>query len=462
MRVMLLQPDQEEGLGLQSLMRLEPLGLEMLAGALGVGHQVRFVDLRVEEHTLDTVLADFDPQLVGVTSSFTMGMPGALEVAERVKAVCRKAFTVLGAHHPSLNPEDFHHEVVDAIAVGEGEATVKELADSLEAGKDLAQVPGLVLNRPSEQFFTGTREPLRDLDSLPYPDRSIARHLRSHYHLFRKAPIAAVETTRGCPHQCSYCAVWRFYQETVRFKSPERVVRELEMVEEPNVFFTDDNFMASVKRAREIARLIRERGLHKLYFFQARSDSIVRHPELLSAWREIGLQTVFIGFEKPDQQGLDALNKRNSAHNNEVALDLLRRLGIEPVVSFIVDPDYDREAFATLRAYVRRLRLKRPFFAVLTPLPGTALFEQWKERLSTRDYRLFDLLHAVVPTFLEPGRFYRELAALYKAAYPRWKLTLGQLVLALDDLFSTESRPYAQRAMLKGMRRLSQPEAYSR
>jgi radical SAM superfamily enzyme YgiQ (UPF0313 family) len=462
MRIMLLQPDQEEGLGLQSLMRLEPLGLEMLAGALSPAHQVRVLDLRVEEHTLDVALEDFDPHLVGVTSSFTVGTPQALGVAGHVKTICPKAFTVLGAHHPSLHPEDFRHEAVDAIAVGEGEATVKELADSLATGKDIARVPGLVLNRPGGQSFTGARELLRDLDSLPYPNRSIARHVRSHYHLFRKAPIAAVETSRGCPHQCNFCAVWRFYQETVRFKSPERVVRELEMVEEPNVFFTDDNFLASVSRAREIARLIKERGLHKLYFFQARSDSIVRHPELLSTWREIGLQTVFIGFEKPEQQGLDALNKHNSAHNNEAALDLLRRLGIEPIVSFIVDPDYDREAFATLRAYVHRLRLKRPFFAVLTPLPGTALFDQLKERLNTRDYRLFDLLHAVVPTMLEPGRFYRELAALYRAAYPRWKLTLGQLVLALDDLFSTASRPYSQRAMLTGMRRLSQPEAYGR
>ena len=91
MRVMLLQPDQEEGLGLQSLMRLEPLGLEMLAAALGGGHQVRFLDLRVEKHTLDAVLADFDPHLVGVTSSFTVGMPRALGVAERVKTVCRNA-----------------------------------------------------------------------------------------------------------------------------------------------------------------------------------------------------------------------------------------------------------------------------------------------------------------------------------------------------------------------------------
>jgi radical SAM superfamily enzyme YgiQ (UPF0313 family) len=193
---------------------------------------------------------------------------------------------------------------------------------------------------------------------------------------------------------------------------------------------------------------------------QARSDAIVRHPETIARWREIGLNGVFIGFEKPDQGGLDALNKHNSPENNEQALEVLRRLGIEPDASFIVDPDDDYDDFAALRSYVRRLKLKVPLFAVLTPLPGTALFDEVKERLTTSDYRLFDLLHAVLPTRLPLTEFYQELASLYREAYPWWRLEPGRLYMALRDLWSRNVPPFSWRRMLTEIRRLGDAQSY--
>lgn len=460
MRVLLVQPNQEQGMGLQNLDRVEPLGLEMIAGALQGRHEVALLDQRVEHHALPSLLADFQPHVVGVSSTFTVGAYQALGVAEAVKTACPNTFVVMGAHHPSLYPADFRHPAVDAIVVGEGEVTTPELVDCLAAGDDPARVPGLVLNLPQGQHFTGPRSLLPDLDALPHPRRSLTRHLRQHYHLFLRHPVAAMETTRGCPYRCSFCAVWRFYQGQVRFKSPQRVVAELEAIEEPHVLFTDDNFLANIRRAEEIAGLIQKRGFRKHYFIQARSDAIVRHPEVMAKWTKVGLNGVFIGFEKPDQDGLDTLNKHNSAENNEQALEVLRQLGIEPITSFIVDPDYDRDKFAALRAYVRHLKLKTPLFAVLTPLPGTALFDEVKERLSTSDYRLFDLLHAVLPTRLVPAEFYQELARLYGEAYPRWKLNLGNLYMALRDRWSRGSSSFSRQRMLAEIRRLTDARAY--
>jgi len=460
MRVLLVQPNQEQGMGLQHLNRVEPLGLEMIAGALRGRHEVDLLDLRVEQDALVSTLADFQPQVVGISSTFTVGIYQALSVAEAIKATCPTAFVVVGGHHPSLYPADFRHPAVDAIAVGEGEITTQELVDCLAAGGDPARVPGLVLNLPQGQHFTAPRPLLPDLDALPHPDRFLTWPLRSFYHLFLDYPVAAVETTRGCPYRCSFCAVWRFYQEQVRFKSPQRVVEELEAIEEPHVLFTDDNFLANIQRSEEIACLIQERGIRKSYFMQARSDAIVRHPETIARWREIGLNGVFIGFEKPDQGGLDALNKHNSPENNEQALEALRRLGIEPNASFIIDPDDDHDDFAALRSYVRRLKLKVPLFAVLTPLPGTALFDEVKERLTTSDYQLFDLLHAVLPTRLPPAEFYGELASLYRETYPWWRLEPGRLYMALRDLWSRNVLPFSWRRMLTEIRRLGDAQTY--
>jgi radical SAM superfamily enzyme YgiQ (UPF0313 family) len=337
---------------------------------------------------------------------------------------------------------------------------MRELVDCLTTGDDPARVPGVVLNGPPGQHCTGQRPLLKNLDDLPHPVRSLTSSYRQDYHLFLSRPVAALETARGCPYRCSFCAVWRFYREQVRFKSPQRVVGELEAIDERTVLVTDDNFLADVRRAGEIARLIRERGIHKSYMIQARSDAIVRHPEIIARWQEVGLDGVFISFERPDQAGLEAVNKHNSVENNERALTILRRQGIEPNASFIVDPDYGHDEFTALRNYVRRLRLRIPLFAVLTPLPGTSLFGRVGSQLTTANYERFDLLHAVMPTRLPLVEFYKELASLYRMAYPRWKLGLGRMYLSLRDMWRRNQAPDDWPGMLAAVRRFGDPQAY--
>jgi radical SAM superfamily enzyme YgiQ (UPF0313 family) len=389
-------------------------------------------------------------------------MDQTIAIAQVVKAADPRTFVVVGGHHPSLNPSDLKHPAVDAIVVGEGEFTLRELVDCLAVKGDPSAVLGLVLNRHSAQFFTGPRPLLRNLDQLPLPERLLTRAQREQYYLIMTSPIASVETARGCPYRCSFCSVWRFYQGRVRFKSPPRVLAELEAVEEANVIFTDDNFLASPRRAAEIVRRIRERSICKHYIIQARSGTIVGHPEVIAQWREAGLESVFIGFEKPDQRELNGVNKHNSVENNEQALAILRAQGIEPVTSFNVDPAYTHDDFANLRAYVHRLKLQLPAFTVLTPLPGTELFNEARTRLTTANYELFDLTHVVLPTLLPTADFYKELAGLWRAAYPRWKMKLVQISRALRDLWSHQTRNEYWRQVLAEVRRFADWQSYLR
>jgi radical SAM superfamily enzyme YgiQ (UPF0313 family) len=373
---------------------------------------------------------------VGISITFTIDVYRALDIASEAKSADPRTFVFVGGHHPALRPQDFYHPAVDAIVVGEGELTTSELVDTLAAEGDLGQVPGLVLNRSEGQHFTGHRPLLKNLDALPYPVRVLNPTSRQEYYAIIIRPIALVETARGCPHRCRFCSVWPFHRGSVRYKSPQRVVREVAALEQSYVLFTDDNFLTNGKRAGEIARLIRERGIEKRYSLEARSDDIVRHPEVIGQWREVGLDHVFIGFERPDQRGLDAVNKHNSVKNNEDALAILRSWGIEPNPSFIADPGDGHEEFEALRAYMRRLGIKFPFFSVLTPLPGSALFTEMEDNLATANYELFDLAHAVIPTRLPPAEFYQEFAGLWRWAYPPWKIGIFRTAMALRDLRS--------------------------
>jgi radical SAM superfamily enzyme YgiQ (UPF0313 family) len=458
MRVLLIQPDQNGNIGLQRMGRVEPLGLEMIAGALQEAHEVDILDLRMAPQALTTTLADFRPDLVGISSTFTTDIYKALSVAETVKAADPRTFVFVGGHHPSLYPEDFNHSALDAIVAGEGEVTAQELVNCLAANGNPARVHGLVLNRPDGQHFSGRRALVKPLDVLPHPQRALTRSHGWTYDLGLSGPLAAVETARGCPYKCNFCSVWRFYEGRVRFKSPQRMVEELQAVEESAILFTDDNFLASVRRAAQIADLIEERGIHKHYIIQARSDAIARHPDVIARWVSLGLMAVFVGFEKPDQAGLEQVNKHNSVENNEQALAVLRDHSIEPVVSFIVHPNYTYDDFAILKAYVHRLKLWQAAFSVLTPLPGTPLYDDLKDQLTTHNYELWDLMHVVLPTRLPLREFYQELTSLYRCAYPRWKLLLGKAYLALQRLRGNDVSE--QRQMLAEILRLRDPRVY--
>ncbi len=395
---------------------VEPLGLEMVAATLEPEHEVELLDM-LPGTDLDATLDRFAPDVCGLSCSFTVDVPETLQLAQAVKSRYPKTFVFVGGHHASLSPSDFAAPWVDAVVFGEGESTTPELLRALTKGDELTSVPGLILNTGRGPLTTPTRAIIPDLDSLPFPARSFVRGSLKSYHLGLRGELSSLETSRGCPYRCMFCSVWHFYQSQVRAKSPERVLAEIETIEGRNIFVTDDNFLASVPRAERIADLLLERGIKKRFIYQARTDSIARHPETIAKLREAGFVTVFVGLEKIDTEGLRSLHKGNSAENNEAALRVLRRAGVNVFGTLIVDPDYDESDFRRLRDYVRSHALVNAWFTILTPLPGTLLYDKVRETITTRKWELYDLAHAVVPTRLELDRFYTEFARLYKSTY---------------------------------------------
>ncbi|HHW44140.1 MAG TPA: radical SAM protein [Desulfotomaculum sp.] len=459
MRVLLIQPRPGAGAGYKSLIAVEPLGLEIVGAAMQ-DHTVRLLDMLAEKN-IAAAVQEFRPRAVGISCSFTVDVQQTLNVAREVKAAGKGVFIFVGGHHASLSPEDFCHPAVDAVVVGEGETTVPELMAALEGGGDLHTIPGLVLNTGEGQFFTGERPLLKVLDDVPPADRSLTAPYRRHYYLGLRRPFVTLETARGCPHRCNFCSIWRFYRGRVRFMSPERVAEEVQSLPPGDVLFTDDNFLADVRRAERIAALLKGRGVpRRRYIIQARSDTIVKHPDVLRQWKEIGLDQVFIGFEKIDQSGMEHVNKQNSVENNEKALHFLKSIGVGVYASFIVDPDFTIPDFKKLIDYVKRLKIAQPQFSILTPLPGTELFAKLKDRLTTTNYEFFDLLHAVLPTQMPLKDFYREFAELYRRAYLRPGHVINTMKWFVHRLLTGQLSLEHLKNLVAGVRLTASPFAY--
>lgn len=416
MRIAFLKPPIGGILGLEMLTFVEPLGPISIAGGLEAeGHECRVFDLRIEgeDHGLD-LCRRFDPQVVGLQCNFTTERQRTLRMVERIRRELPEAFVVVGGHDASREPGWFQHPGIDAIAVGDGEEVMPPLVDALERGGDLAKVPGLVLNRDGGQIATGAAPAREDLDTLPMPARHLISHYAPSYYINFRKPLALMETARGCPFKCNFCSVWKFHQSTFREKSPERVVAELKAIEAPNVFITDDIFWMDVRRGEEMARQIKAAGIRKYFTVQTRTDIICKFPHLIEMWKDCGSLSIFLGLESITDEGLKAVNKSNTASNNARALAILRELGVGYTPNFIVDPAWDHDDFARLRAWIEETGAYNSGFSILTPLPGTDLWETAQKQVITQNWEMFDIVHAVLPTKLPLQDFYEEYSRLWR------------------------------------------------
>ena len=465
MKILLIQPDNKNTIGLNNVALIEPTGLEAIAGSLlKDGHNVHIVDLRAVNNKADKYLEDaikeFKPDVFGFSCSFTPDVYRTIELAKRVKNDYGARFVFIGGHHVSVYPLDFNVKEIDAVVVGEGEYTVRELVNAFSSNSPLSNVKGIIYNENGNQIKNQPRILLKNINDLPFFARHLTEEFRKKYYLGIRTSLACLETARGCPFKCDFCSVWNFYGGSYRSKSPERVIAELKEIKEDYVLVTDDNFFSDVKRAKKIGELLKKEKIHKLYTIQARSDTIVKHPELISQWKELGLSNIFIGFESVDDDKLNSINKSNSSLNNEKAYYIAKKNNVAVTASFIVSPDFTKLDFKKLIDFVKRLKISVPVFSVLTPLPGTKLYNELKDKLTVKNYSYYDLFHPVLETFLSKNDFFKEFSNLYKTSYKSLNLRVNDMLFVIRYILSGKMPINHMFKLKKSMRSISTPETY--
>ena len=439
MKVAFVKPPVGGILGLEMLTFVEPLGPICVAACLEAeGHECKVYDLRIdgEEHGL-ALCKKFAPDVVGLQCNFTTERNRTVRLAKRIKRENPGTFVVVGGHDASRDPNWFNDAVIDAVAVGDGEEVMPAMVDALQRGHDLATVPGLMLHREGRWISTGHAPTRKNLDDYPLPARHLIEHYADHYYINFHKPLALMETARGCPFKCNFCSVWKFHESTFREKSPARVVRELQAIKAEAIFITDDIFWMNVKRGEEMARQIKAAGIKKFFTVQTRTDIICKFPHLIEMWKDCGKLAIFLGLESVTDAGLKAVNKKNTADNNVRAIKILQDLGVGFTPNFIVDPAWTRDDFKRLRDWIDDTGAYNSGFSVLTPLPGTDLWDTAKDNVTTHDWEMYDIVHAVLPTTLSLDDFYKEYSALWRHALDvryryrgKWK-TYMQLGAAL-------------------------------
>ena len=408
MEILLLRPAPDnERFGLGPFFRIEPLGMEYVATALEArGHRVTLRDLRFSP-PLETVLDEVRPAVVGVACMHALEIDDVRDVVSRIRRTAPDAVVLVGGHSAAAYPSPFFEDGVDAICVDDGERAVPGMIDAIARGTSREEVPGwLVRNGSTWQRTPDPAEPFV-LDDVPLPARHLVAGWRHRYACLHHRPTYLIETARGCPFRCSFCSVWQLFDRSVRERSIQSVCQDFQATGD-QIFVADDLFWHHPSRSQALAEALRARRLGKDWMLvQTRVDLVARHPELLEAWRPLAREfDIFFGLEAATDAGLAGLAKDTTIDRTAAALEIAREYGYGITGNFVIDPDWTEADFERLWAFVERHKLSRAGFTILTPLPGTAYYEQSRDAIRAVRWSQFDMHHLLWEPRLGVQRFF--------------------------------------------------------
>lgn len=414
MKILLVQPPVF-GLTVKSRI-IEPLALEILAATIKDKHTVKILDLRIEDK-FEEELIDFNPDVVSFTC-YICQVNYVKRYLQITKKINKNIVTIVGGEQPTHAPEEFNFPELDYISMGDGERSFPSLIEYI-AHKDcnVLKIPGVVIVKNGVLTYGAPRDILHDLSISPIPARELTKKYRSFYKFSGWNDLGALSTSRGCMYRCNFCTIWKIRDGVVAHFPIDRVITELKMIKEKNIYFCEAHSFQDAKYSEKLYEEIVRNKIEKNYMAYVRVNTAIKHIDLLKKWRSIGLKRVFIGIETVTDTRLKNFHKATNSNQNEEAVRLIHDAGIEIMSSFIIDLDFDENDFKVLGDWVKQMNLTMPVFNIITPLPGNDMYDQNREILKNIPYEYFDFNHALLETKLPLREFYKNLAQLYRDTY---------------------------------------------
>jgi len=353
----------------------EPLGLECLAALLKDKHEIKILDLMVGKEDFCRELRDFRPQIVGFTS-LCIDVLGVKELAGKTKAFDQDIITLAGGTQAYLTPENFFCRDIDHVVQYTTRENIASLIDYLEKGKQVPILDG-IYSRANDYQSTGKQ----GINEYLIPDRRSTLKYRRYYSYFGYRPCALLQTSRGCSSHCNFCLRWRIEGGQEQDEPLESIINQIKEIAEPNIMIIDNNFLHNGERLERFCDLLESNNIRKNFICYGSVESIIRYEETLKRLRKNGLQACIVGYESFKAEELKRYNKKATIEENIKAAKILKKLGIACWAAFILNPDWDKEDFKQFRRYVKELGPEISSLTPLTALPGTALFNKYKERI---------------------------------------------------------------------------------
>ena len=412
-----------------------PLNVAVLAGSLrSGGHEVQALDLQVEtdhEAAIRQAVLSWRPDLVGISFKTPL-YNQARRIAALVRRLAPAVLLVGGGVHATNYPQECLAETdMDVIVIGEGDYTITRLADAVP----LSEIEGIaykqdgriVVNRNlNNSANSNPRQHRRDLDGLPYPDWEVF-DLKKYAGISRlfydAAPVGFVETSRGCPARCVFCSKG-VYDSTWRYKSPQRVVDEIERMLDygfREIEIVDDAFTTDLSRAVAVCEEILRRKLKFPWCCRNGLRVSDVSPEFFRIARKAGLHLVAFGFETGNRGLLAEMRKGATLERGRQATRWARQCGITVMGYFLMGlPGETEQTLRETIDYACSLGVDFVKYNLVIPLPGTRLHDMWKDRIQVAHWDQYNFHLPARNLYQHPNLDWDTLEAYLRAGYSRF------------------------------------------
>lgn len=378
-----------------------------------------------------------EADIIGI-SSITSTAPRAFQIAKKFRSMGIPI--IMGGPHSTFLPEE-SLKYADYVVRGEGEETIVELIEHLESQRPLNDIKGLSYTEGDAFIHNPDRPLIQDLDSAPIPDLNIV-------HNWQKRTVIPIATSRGCPFGCKFCSVIQMFGRKYRFKSIDRVIEEIREVasRKAHIFFIDDNFAANKERTKTLLKRIIAEDIHIEWSAQVRTD-VARDAELIDLMVKTGCFTVFVGFESINPKTLSLYNKHQKVDDIVECIKTFKKASIGIHGMFVLGGDTDDiETIRSTQKFAKRLGIDSVQFLMLTPLPGTPVFDDLMKqgRLIHTDWAKYDAHHAVfepklMTAFELHTETFKAMANFYSWETIVKNLIRGKLFYSLVSLYGKRS-----------------------
>ncbi len=362
-----------------------PLGLVTLAGYLLPSDEVEVVNEHVQKLYLDD-----DPDIVAI-QVYISNAYRAYRIANHYRK--KGIFVILGGLHVTSLPKEAKM-YADSIIIGPGEGIFSTFLSDYRKGK-------------IKKVYISKHRSL--IDVPPLRRDLIKRRL----YLVPNSLIIS----RGCPYHCEFCYKDSFFKNGKSFytKKLDDVLNEIEQLKGRHLYFLDDHLFGAKSFVRNL--FYEMRSMNRIFQGAATVDSIL-NSDLIDLAAEVGLKSIFIGFESLNFDSLKVSNKRQNINKDyEKVINRLHDLGVMINASFVFGLDGDnKDVFKRTVDWALEMGITTATFHIATPYPGTAFYKRLKEsgRIITENWDLYNTRNV---TFIPVGMTCEELKNGYDTAY---------------------------------------------
>lgn len=370
----------------QTTERWPPLGLLYLASSIKQhrGDEVVVLDafcMNLSPEQLAERIVRERPDLVGLSTS-THTFLESIRALEEVSRALPETIIAMGGYHATFAAEQILKEYpfVDYIFKGEAERSLVELLDRVEKGREPADFEGISY-MAGKEYVSRESALIENLDELPFPDRDMLGGIDYGY-VFQGIPLTfgkftTINTSRGCPYSCSYCSCATFSRHKLRYRSPENVIEEVQLLYDKgyrDVVIVDDNFTQKKDRVERICELINERHIKMRFYCEGRVNNA--SPEMFRKMKKAGFEVIFFGAESASRRVLEYYHKKLDPEQTMAAVRNAKKANLLVITSFIIGAPVERQE--DMRETVDLIRKLRPHgveINVLDILIGTQLWD---------------------------------------------------------------------------------------